>query len=83
MIFIDAFFSFAAGGRHHLAVMRLFGNFVAVIRRRCRGYSAIALRLLGINLALMRLLGGCAAVIRQLRRGYWATALRLLGITWW
>ena len=65
MIFIDAFFSFAAGGRHHLAVMRLLGNFVAVIRRRCRGYSAIALRLLGINLALMRLLGNCVAVIRH------------------
>ena len=25
--------------RHHLLVMRLFGNFVAVIMRRCRGYS--------------------------------------------
>ena len=73
MIFIDAFFSFAAGGRHHLAVMRLFGNFVAVIRRLRRGYEAIALRLLGINLALMRLSGGVDAVIGQLRCGYWAS----------
>ena len=74
MIFIDAFFSFAAGGRHHLAVMRLFGNFVAVIRRRCRGYSVIALRLLGINLALMRLLGNCVAVI-----GHHLAVMRLFG----
>ena len=31
MIFIDAFFSFAAGGRHHLALPRLLGNCIAVI----------------------------------------------------
>ena len=70
MIFIDAFFSFAAGGRHHLAVMRLLGNFVAVMRRRCRGYSAIVLRLLGINLAVMRLFGKFFAGIRRRCRGY-------------
>ena len=70
MIFIDAFLVLRRLVGITLAVMRLFGNFVAVIRRLRRGYSAIALRLLGINLALMRLLGGCAAVIWQLRRGY-------------
>ena len=57
-----------------LMVMRLFGNFVAVKRRRCRGYLATALRLLG----------GVAAVIWQLRCGYTvnlAALPRLVGIT--
>lgn len=57
MIFIDAFFSFAAGGRHHLALPRLLGNCIAVIghqlgvdaviRRLRRGYLATASRLFG------------------------------------
>ena len=50
MIFIDAFFSFAACGRHHFD-----GD--AVIRRLRRGYLATALRLLGITLVVMRLFG--------------------------
>ena len=57
MIFIDAFFSFAAGGRHHLdgdavirqlrcgyqaALPRLLGNCVAVI-----GHHLVVMRLFG------------------------------------
>ena len=69
------------GYRHFL----FFCNFVAVKRRRCRGYLATALRLVGgvaavirqlrcgytVNLAaLPRLLGNFVAVSRQLRCGY-------------
>ena len=42
------------------ALPRLEGNCVAVSRRRCRGYLATALRLVGITLTVMRLF---AAVI--------------------
>ena len=63
MIFIDAFFSFAAGGRHHLD-----GD--AVIRQLRCGYSAAAPRLEGITLAVMRLFGNFVAV-------NWAAAPRL------
>ena len=45
-----------------LAVMRLFGNFVAV-------NLAVMPRLLGITLAVMRLYGNFVAVIMRLRRG--------------
>ena len=58
------------GYRHFL----FFCNFVAVKRRRCRGYFATALRLVG----------GVAAVSRQLRCGYTvnlAALPRLFGIT--
>ena len=48
----------AAVSRHHLAVMRLGGNFVAV------NYAA-APRLGGITLAVMRLFGDFVAVIRR------------------
>ena len=76
MIFIDAFFSFAAGGRHHLD-----GD--AVIRQLRCGYQAALPRLLGNCIAVIGHQLGVDAIIRRLRRGYWATALRLLGITWW
>ena len=42
MIFIDAFFSFAAGGRHHLG-----GD--AVIRQLRCGYSAALPRLMRVT----------------------------------
>ena len=73
MIFIDAFFSFAAGGRHHLG-----GD--AVIRQLRCGYSAAAPRLFGNCIAVIGHQLGVDAIIRRLRRGYWATALRLFGI---
>ena len=54
----------AAVIRHHLVVMRLFGNFVAVKRRHCRGYwhHLVVMRLFG---KFLRLFGGDAAVIRH------------------
>ena len=72
MIFIDAFFSFAAGGRHHLD-----GD--AVIRQLRCGYQAALPRLLGNCIAVIGHQLGVDAVIRRLRRGYLATALRLFG----
>ena len=63
MIFIDAFFSFAAGGRHHLD-----GD--AVIRQLRCGYSAAAPRLLGNCVAVIWHQLGVDVVIRRLRRGY-------------
>ena len=54
----------AAVIRHHLVVMRLFGNFVAVKRRHCRGYwhHLAVMRLFG---KFLRLFGGDTAVIRH------------------
>ena len=66
MIFIDAFFSFAAGGRHHLG-----GD--AVIRQRRCGYSAALPRLFGNCIAVIGHQLGVDAVIGQLRCGYWAS----------
>ena len=75
MIFIDAFFSFAAGGRHHLG-----GD--AVIRQLRCGYQAALPRLLGNCIAVIGHQLGVDAVIRRLRRGYLATALRLMASPW-
>ena len=66
MIFIDAFFSFAAGGRHHLD-----GD--AVIRQLRCGYQAALPRLLGNCIAVIGHQLGVDAVIGQLRCGYWAS----------
>ena len=66
MIFIDAFFSFAAGGRHHLG-----GD--AVIRQLRCGYQAALPRLLGNCIAVIGHQLGVDAVIGQLRCGYWAS----------